>query len=1471
MSEVNSVNMEEEKEAPSEVVEQPEPKPLEPTEDVAEETPTPSVTSEVESVCTEPPFSNNTSVIDTDTSEETKDDEQNKRSKRELKLLLALSKEANLNTNISHKRKSLENTKYKDNYVIKLGEGGEKAKKTPKQSPEGRVIRYPVTAETELEEAEVEPKEETKVEKDPPVKIIKRKKESVTEAVTGGATEEISKKSRKSSSSELIMFKPDKDKFCWRCHRDNVNIACETCPRAYHQKCLKQTINDPEHWPCPECVEILRAESTQTRSEAMKGMDLEHLCSLLKHAVKRMIQCSGAEPFIHAVNEKDFPDYKRYIIQPMDLTLLDKNIKQNLYGSTQAFEADAKWILHNSIIYNSSFLDQSKLTSVAKSIVKICKQEMAEIENCPSCYLNANTKKDWFVQVCPKPHLLLWAKLKGFPYWPAKLMCSNNSGMVDVRFFGAHDKAWVSYKDCYLYSLKDPNSYKQKRYDIDQCTKELDVYVRNLRRVFGEVRLATFKALLVPENEAEHLQELLPKYNVNTNYKTLIRQIYDEGSSQNSSMEEDLETANKNNDHDESGLSKSPGVDSTMEGYGTDDESKTETTRRRGITKMISDDTMDSEDIDDAEKVEEEEESSGNNSPTVMRGKLKVLPRRSSDMVRKYSTDTESSSSSKLKRRNSEISTKPVDPEKLVETSSNEDKIDKDSVVVKPVEILVDNAEISISPKSKLLITDKLMKKLSDSDLEKLNADDGSSKKQDEAMEVSSTSEKVEVEAEDTSKKMDVDDEKEAKDAENKSTEEKRTANESSAKVVSEDVQNIIEEFDEEDDDADSSFDDLPLAQAVKKASEEVTFTRIIPREIEVKEVDAPKKPAVEKNVESNNRKTDEISNSLEITRKRKKSNDDTASHNKMVKLVSIDKILGKKITSTPVKSNVEEVVIKSEPESSESDSEYMEKKRSKPHEIRTRSKTEEKANKLKVADSNKKAPPPTNQAQKKEDVGEISVKSFAKLTPSAKPKSRRSLPIVSRFSSPAKEALLKKQPPPLTELSRPNADKKNQQGKSGGGVVSVTNSVSLIKSTKTTVQNSPSAHKAQAITTTPKTSTSFEALRPGLVFLAPTSEVMLLPTSSALTYTNTANPILSLIPPPLTASNPLVQPRPLVQAVQPAANTNNGKPPQKETTVPSQNFIPQCETMEQDAPASQPPQANALLSTLLDKRSQIEVSRAEIGADRGAAQPPDARLIEPPSGDANLLNGFSPQTLSRAVTDLMSRPPPKLRPRPPGALSCVFEEGNPSSAGPVTAKINSIAHRLGDYFRGMLIETLDNLGQSNNQEATITSLKLEIESLKHKHEVEISEVKKNVSTVLEDIQRSIIEERDKVISETRAACEAETIKRLEETKSKQWCANCSEVAQFYCCWNTSYCDYPCQQKHWSKHINNCTQSFNQPSTAAVGLRQPNQPIVLRPTNPPANKQNVGRIITSKPTKVYMNRVGGNPKAMQAFKVLHLQ
>ncbi|KAJ8939927.1 hypothetical protein NQ318_007855 [Aromia moschata] len=425
----------------------------------------------------EPSDINSNQAIAERTNEDDNTEQTNSKTSRELKLLLALSKEANLDTNISHKRKN--------------------------------VRRYPVTAESELE-LDIHDNQIKNVAENS-TKTPKRKRDGLSEVNAGGATEEAAKRNRKSLSNEIIMFKANKDMFCWRCHREGVNIACETCPRSYHQKCLKQTIHDVDHWPCPECVAILKAESTQTRSEAMKGMTLEHLCSLLKFA---------SEPFLHPVSDSEFPSYKKYIVQPMDLTKLEKNIKENLYGSTQAFEADAKWLLHNSIIFNSY---QSKLTTAAKNIVKICKQEMAEIENCPSCYLNANTKKaTWFVEVCPKPHLLVWAKLKGFPYWPAKAMCTNSSGMVDVRFFGAHDRAWVHYKECYLFSEKDPNTFKQKRYDIEKCVEELNVYIQNLRKVYGEFRYAPYRTMIEPHNEFKQLQIFLPKYRLNMPLKKRV-------------------------------------------------------------------------------------------------------------------------------------------------------------------------------------------------------------------------------------------------------------------------------------------------------------------------------------------------------------------------------------------------------------------------------------------------------------------------------------------------------------------------------------------------------------------------------------------------------------------------------------------------------------------------------------------------------------------------------------------------------------------------------------------------------------------------------------------------------------------------------------------------------------------------------------------------------------------------------------
>jgi protein kinase C-binding protein 1 len=105
----------------------------------------------------------------------------------------------------------------------------------------------------------------------------------------------------------------------------------------------------------------------------MRLLEVDQLCVLLKHALGRMKTVSGVEPFTKPVDPTEFPSYKDYITCPMDLSTMEKNIKKKRFGSTEAFLAAAKWILHNCIIFNSA---ASKLTSIAKSLVKVCKHEM---------------------------------------------------------------------------------------------------------------------------------------------------------------------------------------------------------------------------------------------------------------------------------------------------------------------------------------------------------------------------------------------------------------------------------------------------------------------------------------------------------------------------------------------------------------------------------------------------------------------------------------------------------------------------------------------------------------------------------------------------------------------------------------------------------------------------------------------------------------------------------------------------------------------------------------------------------------------------------------------------------------------------------------------------------------------------------------------------------------------------------------
>ncbi len=115
------------------------------------------------------------------------------------------------------------------------------------------------------------------------------------------------------------------------------------------------------------------------RSRAMRLLNVDQLCTHLRNGLSHMRSVSGVEPFLRPVDHNDFPAYKDYVSFPMDLQTMERNIKKKHYGSTEAFLADTKWILHNCIIFNTT---ASKLTSVAKTLVKVCKHEMQVNRKC---------------------------------------------------------------------------------------------------------------------------------------------------------------------------------------------------------------------------------------------------------------------------------------------------------------------------------------------------------------------------------------------------------------------------------------------------------------------------------------------------------------------------------------------------------------------------------------------------------------------------------------------------------------------------------------------------------------------------------------------------------------------------------------------------------------------------------------------------------------------------------------------------------------------------------------------------------------------------------------------------------------------------------------------------------------------------------------------------------------------------------
>ncbi|XP_031635445.1 uncharacterized protein LOC116348555 [Contarinia nasturtii] len=321
----------------------------------------------------------------------------------------------------------------------------------------------------------------------------------------------------KSVSPAPFQPNPVLPRHCFTCHKEKAQVSCTTCMRSYCSMsvCLQNvrlSDLDKTTWRCKSCVDIdigaKEMRKKKIHSEQLKSV-LNYIYNVLTTIDKNM-----SAPFMKIQYGKDGNDgTNNGVVYKMDLMTIREKIENGAYSCCEEFQSDLKWIVHNTIVQHSD--DQKNdQKGKARALFNYAKEEVYSYKMCHDCYINYDEmEEDWFANTCKKPHLLIWAKQRTFPYWPAKLMRYHaDSKNVDVRYFGGdHLRAILPAKDCLLYSRDNPSANNNRHKDkLMEATKEAEHYIENLiknYRLFNYAEPATF---LRGDMLERHLYDTIP-------------------------------------------------------------------------------------------------------------------------------------------------------------------------------------------------------------------------------------------------------------------------------------------------------------------------------------------------------------------------------------------------------------------------------------------------------------------------------------------------------------------------------------------------------------------------------------------------------------------------------------------------------------------------------------------------------------------------------------------------------------------------------------------------------------------------------------------------------------------------------------------------------------------------------------------------------------------------------------------------
>ncbi|XP_071803030.1 zinc finger MYND domain-containing protein 11-like [Asterias amurensis] len=224
------------------------------------------------------------------------------------------------------------------------------------------------------------------------------------------------------------------DWYCCKCHCPGEVLCCESCYRVYHPECVTKGVdldNLGSSWTCPVCKAIKSPSLKLTKSMLYK---------LLEHVLNRMKD--KARDLHKKLNMGTLPNYYNLVYRHVDLATIMQKVDDKEYRCIEEFQSDAEMMVHTSVIY---YGPTNERTDLCQFTLNDCNYDLAEVQLCKDCYLMSNNRTDqgWFCKPCDPVHEVVWAQMKGFGFWPAKVL-QRVDGIVDVRFFGSrHQRAWI--------------------------------------------------------------------------------------------------------------------------------------------------------------------------------------------------------------------------------------------------------------------------------------------------------------------------------------------------------------------------------------------------------------------------------------------------------------------------------------------------------------------------------------------------------------------------------------------------------------------------------------------------------------------------------------------------------------------------------------------------------------------------------------------------------------------------------------------------------------------------------------------------------------------------------------------------------------------------------------------------------------------------------------------------------------------